>query len=307
MLEQESAVRQPGGAPTSTPARPARCPVQQPFRFENLPTELRHEIYRLCLINETPIPIVVDDSCASDSVRSSEARIHDNSKPQQLTARIDCFSMERFTIHAGLLRVSRTIREEAAEFLYGHNTFRFLGEDCWIDLFRFHRRLTQVGRQHLRYVEIALPETKWSRSVKIVSQLSELSVSGTELSKVLPDLRVLTLRVSDDIMIANIELLRRIRHACKEECHVVMDIRTALLHSGLREPEDRPVRISSVAIKNMSEWQWNIKGQYELVDEGHRFKKERVWLKWLRLNAQKGLHRQNLLRQQKACIDSIQN
>ena len=307
MLEQESAVRQPGGAPTSTPARLARCPVQQPFRFENLPTELRHEIYRLCLINETPIPIVVDEPCASDGVRSSEAQFFDNPEPEQLTPRIGRSPMERLTIDAGLLCVSRTIREEAAEFLYGHNTFRFLGEDCWIDLFRFHRRLTQVGRQHLRYVEIALPETKWSRSVKIVSQLSELSVSGTELSKVLPDLRVLTLRVSDDIMIANIELLRRIRHACKEECHIVMDIRTALLYNGLREPEDRPIRISSVAIKRMSEWQWNIKGEYELVGEGHHFKEKAVWLRWLRLNAQKGMPRLKFLRHRKAFINSIQN
>jgi hypothetical protein len=220
MSSEGRAARQPGGASTSTPARPARRPVQQPFRLGNLPIEIRHEIYRLCLVNETPIPIMVDEPCASDGVRLSEAQFFDNPEPEQLTPRIGRSPMERFTIDAGLLCVSRTIREEAAALLYGHNTFQFLGEDCWIDLFRFRRRLTQ-DRQHLRNVEIA---TTWSKSAKTVIQLSDSSTFGIELSKVLCGLRTLTLRVSEDVMIANIELLRRIRHACREECHIVMDI-----------------------------------------------------------------------------------
>jgi hypothetical protein len=57
----------------------------------------------------------------------------------------------------------------------------------------------------------------------------------------------------------------------------------------------------------MSEWQWNIKGEYELVDEGHHFKEEAVWLRWLRLNAQKGMPRLKFLRHRKAFINSIQN
>lgn len=85
-----------------------------------------------------------------------------------------------------------------------------------------------------------------------------------------------------------------------------MEVRTALLYNGLCEPAERPVRISSVPIKNVSEWQWYIKGEYELVDEGHHSKEEATWLVWLRLNARKGLHKRKLVRHRKTFIHSMQ-
>lgn len=206
--------RPPVGASRSTPSRSARQSVQQPFRFGNLPKEVRDRIYPLCLVNETPIPIVVDEPSGFDGEPMSEAHIFGNPNLVQLTIRNNHFWGDRFTIGVGLARINSTIHDEAVAVLYGCNTFRFMGEYSWINFVYFHRHLTRVGRQHLRKLEINFPTIARCNSAQITSQFDESSERGIKILKRLPSLAKLMFRVGDDIMTVDINLLRQIRGSC---------------------------------------------------------------------------------------------
>jgi len=232
---------------------------------------------------------VVDDPCDFDGEPLSEGQIFGNPDLVQLTTRINPFRGERFSIDVGLVYINSTIHEEAAAVLYGRNTFQFVGEYSWINFFYFHRRLTRVGRPHLRQLEIGFPDIERFNTTQIVGQLDEFGEKGIKILKHLPSLGDLTFRIGEDIMAADIELLRRIRDACQRQCRIVMDIRKALLYHDPDGFDDRPVRISSSAIQKTRKWGWDLRGQYELVDQHHRLRKETSWLRWLQRNRQKGL------------------
>lgn len=287
MSTEERHARHPVGTSRFTPSESARQSVQQPFRFGNLPKEVRDRIYRLSLVNETPTSIVVDEPSGFDGEPMSEAHIFGNPDLVQLITRIDHFRGDRFTIDMGLTRINSTIHDEAAAVLYGCNTFRFTGEYSWTNFVYFHQHLTRVGRQYLRKLEISFPHIIRNNSAQITSQFDESSVRGIKILRRLPSLAKLTFHVGDDIMTANINLLRQIRDS--KQCSIVMDIRKALLYYDHDGYDDRPVRISSTAIQKMRKWNWNIRGHYELVDQHHRFRKETSWLRWSQMNRQKGL------------------
>ncbi len=251
MSSQRRPARQTIHASRSTPARPACRSVRQPFRFGNLPIEIRDKIYRLRLLNETAIPIVVDDPGDFDGEPLSEGQIFGNPDLVQLTTRINRFRGERFSTDVGLIYINSTIHDEAAAVLYGRNPFKVVGGNSWINFFYFHRRLTGVGRQHLRQLKISLPDIERFNTAQTVGQLNEFGEEGIKILKHLPSLGDLTFRVGEDIMAADIELLRRIRDACQRQCRIVMDIRKALLYHDPDGFDDRPVRISSSAIQKM--------------------------------------------------------
>ena len=97
--------------------------VGPPFPFLKLPTELRVEIYRYCLVAYKPIQPYGEH--LSDMV---------------------FFSSNRSTRLAfSLLRTCKGMHAECAEVLYGENEFRFAGKYQHLELLKF---LTHIGPRH---------------------------------------------------------------------------------------------------------------------------------------------------------------
>ncbi|KAL8753997.1 MAG: hypothetical protein Q9199_004646 [Rusavskia elegans] len=115
---------------------------RQPFRFGNLPQTIRDRIYRLCLINEHPTSVVVDERSGWDGEELTTGQIYNDEELVRLTTAIH--HQERFNsnVTAALLQINSTIHEEAAPILYGLNTFSFTGRNCWLDLIYFEWLLT---------------------------------------------------------------------------------------------------------------------------------------------------------------------
>ncbi|KAI4694269.1 hypothetical protein J4E81_006485 [Alternaria sp. BMP 2799] len=103
--------------------RSLRKLVGPPFPFLKLPTELRVEIYRYCLVAYKPIQPYGEH--LSDMV---------------------FFSSNRSTRLAfSLLRTCKAMHDECAEVLYGENEFRFAGKYQHLELLKF---LTHIGPHH---------------------------------------------------------------------------------------------------------------------------------------------------------------
>jgi len=131
--------------------------VGPPFPFLKLPTELRVEIYRYCLVEHKPIQPYGDH--LSDMILFSSNR--------------------RTKLAFSLLRTCKTMHDECAEVLYGENEFRFAGKYQHLELLRF---LTHIGphyRMWLRNLTTSSPFV--SSGDRIIEYALMLEVDSTEM------------------------------------------------------------------------------------------------------------------------------
>ena len=273
------------GAVNRPPQAKSRKATSHSFHyFRNLPLTVREEIYHLILTNNIPISIKVDEPSDFDGYPYKEYQIYDNDKLVHLTTN------NTLCIEISLLSVNKTVHEEAAPVLYGRNTFQFIGQYCWNDLFYFENRLTNVGRKHIRSIEIYFPTIeRFTPGRNIVSEFDESSEGGLKLIKYFPDLKYLSFRVCEDIMTNDIELLQKVQDSVKDECLIVMGIRSASVYYESDNYDKRAIRISSGAIEEMLGLRWDIKGKFKLVNHSHRPVNETKWVQWLQRNRQNGL------------------
>ncbi|KAI4086340.1 MAG: hypothetical protein LQ339_009047 [Xanthoria mediterranea] len=225
-------------------------------------------IFRLCLINQHPTPIVVEEQF------DWYGEPYDNEESVRLSTRFNSNDM------AALLQVNSNFHEQAAPVLYGLNTFSFRGKHCWIDLIYIKSRLTDISRRNVCNVVIYFPEIERGHA----SELNDATIHGLRSLKSFVGLESLTLIVHEDILTGDIRPLRRFRESVPGSCRVVIDVRRAALYHKDGGWDDRPVRISSEAVRKMREWGWAMNGQWELVDRHHALRHEEDWLMWLRRN-----------------------
>ncbi|KAI4228497.1 MAG: hypothetical protein L6R36_001610 [Xanthoria steineri] len=264
----------------SRPLKHVRQTSPQPneFRFSNHP-DIRDRIYRLCLLNHRPIPIVVKEQSDWDGEDYNAAQNYNNQESVRLSTRLNS------DVTAALLQVNSNFHEQAAPVLYGLNTFSFRGKHCWIDLIYFKSRLTDISRRSIRTVVISFPEIERGHA----SELNGATINGLKSLKSFPGLASLTLVVEEDILTADIQPLRRLRDSVPGSSRVVLDVRKAALYHKDGGWDDRPVRISSEAVRKMQEWGWAMNGEWELVDRHHALRHEEDWLTWLRRNHRRGI------------------
>ncbi len=252
-------------------------------RFLALPSELRNQIYRLCLTYQKPIPI----KCKSpDNVMRDTAYGWVDERVRLTTSRF-LVRREEYKICANLLRVNRRTHEEAASILYGLNTFSFYYEYDWVHLFYFEIHLTSTSHRNIRNIIIKFPHMarRIDDEGKITSCFTSESEIGIKALEQFSSLTTLTFRVFDDIMTHEIGLLQQLHGACGLRCRVVMEVWKSKRYNEYFEitgPD--PARISSSAFEMMREWGWEMKGYYEEVDQNHKFRDESEWVKWTRRN-----------------------
>lgn len=132
---------------------------------------------------------------------------------------------------------------------------------------------------------IRLPQIDRGRD----SKLNDATINGLKSLKSFPGLESFTFVVGDDILTGDIQPLRRLRDSIPETCRVVLDVLKAALYHKDGGCDDRPVRISSEAVRKMQKWGWAMNGEWELVDRHHALRHEKDWLTWLRRNHRWGI------------------
>ncbi len=263
-------------SPSSTPA----------FRFNDLPGEVRNKIYRLCLINESPIALEVLEVFVSDPKMLEGTGIPEK-EPLVFFSRDS--DIEKWTVNGKLLRVSKAIREEAASIFYGCNRFQFLRPQSLIHFLYFESNLTDVAYRHVRCLEVGFPTIK--RTVldgDVVSQFSVVGDRGLQVLVALPRLEDVTFHLRGDLMKSDIWLLRRICGSCWG-CRVALSLGDVEVYDRRRPYSRRAVRISSEAREGMREWGWEVKGRYIEVDRHHEWRNEHQWLEALQESTRWGL------------------
>ncbi|KAL8668734.1 MAG: hypothetical protein Q9168_006646 [Polycauliona sp. 1 TL-2023] len=245
---------------------------------------IRNKIYHFGLVNKHHTSIIVDEPSGWDGERLSVAQIYNDEDLVRLTTKVHHKRQLDSEVTVGLMRINSTIHTEAATILYGHNTFSFMGRNCWLDLIYFESRLTEIGRRSVRNMEIRSPEID-----RAFQELDSESISGLKSLKRFPGLGSLTLHLYEDILTSDITYLRKIRHGLPRSCRVVIDIHKSSVYYRNGGRDHRPVRISSGALEKLRQWNWAVKGDFELIDQSHRMHNEERWLKWLRDNHRTGV------------------
>ena len=99
----------------------------------------------------------------------------------------------------------------------------------------------------------------------------------------LPMLETLTLRVHDDILSSDLDIIRWISKY-QGKSKVLLDIQKALIWDGEGDGKDRLVRVSAPAVELFHDCSWEVVGDFEKIDRQHRFGNQGRWLKWLQRN-----------------------
>ena len=252
--------------------------IQQPFRLLDLPRELREEIYHQCLVNETPCIILHKFHKTTWGKPLTLADIYDNDKDVELT------TWGKVSITVNLVLVNKFVHSEAVPILYGSNVFRFNPGQPWeMELICFHHRLRCISRQNLRNIKILLPNILREKDVAgaIISRFTP--VGNYEMCHIipsLPSLKHLTIHVYNDLLNSDTDVLQSIYASLERRCRVSLKICKPQGYLG----KDLLVRIGSLLVAKVHEWEWELSGEYDLIDEQHPLSNETKWLEDLKIH-----------------------
>lgn len=271
------------------PHKPKRPGPQPPFRFCNLPSEIRNKIYRLCLVDDVKIGIEEKEQDGFYDMDGYEMKGEDPYEYGEigLVHTYNSWDGDKpIYMNLNLLFVDKTTYQEAATIFYGLNTFQFYYGCPWRVLETFLLRLRRPGLDCFRRHDLQFPSIERyveGSSVKLRKPLSEVKFTITWM-KSFPNLETLRLRVKDDIMSSDCNRIHWIARMLVKS-RIVLDIGTALIWDVDRGEKNRLVRISAAAREVFRDCGWELLGEYEKIDEQHQFKNEVLWLGWLREDA----------------------
>ena len=279
-----------GAVKTTDLVEPCGGDIKNRFPFLALPGEIRNKIYRMLLVAVNPIRIQAKESPGPDG---GTLLVNYNTPDLALLTIQGCYRSgpcEGLAIGTGMMSASRATYNEATTILYGMNTFSFRGQDCWLDLHYFRTRLTKRSRHLIRRINTQFPEIQREGFLGVTRQGFE---SGCQLGlrslDTFPHLGRLALNLCEDIMTSDIRFLLDLKDACREGPRIIINVCYATFHHGDGKKVDRNVRISSDALRQMKDWGWKVKGNWELVDQHHRLRGERDWRATLTRNRQNGI------------------
>ena len=274
------------------------------FRFLDLPSEIRNMIYRLCLTSEKPSRIHHDDRYEHEHEHDDgdcelfrPRRGGKTGICMHLTSSIFSFLPRDYTVHAKLFRVCRRIYNEASPILYRSNAFQFLHPYSELDFTHFVFRLSKACRGSLREVFINFPAQRprlrfsgLRRNTKrrnapesTISYMKPGAFQDTNENQApefleaseralaafcrLPNLRNVIFRVREDVDDDDLELLRKIEATFPRCCNITIlfDEVPVYAPSDTRTSK-RANWVSERAVKAMLEWDWFIRGEWEVVE-----------------------------------------
>ena len=104
-----------------------------------------------------------------------------------------------------MLLIDRATYLEAVTILYGSNEFRFQHEYPWRDLDLFLSHLPESSRGYLRRLEVNFPDMERN---ELFVKSSPRTERALRIIKRLPKLTALTLRVSNNIILSDLDHIR---------------------------------------------------------------------------------------------------
>ncbi|MCJ1453386.1 hypothetical protein MMC28_003733 [Mycoblastus sanguinarius] len=270
-----------------------------PFRFLDLPLEIRLEIYTYCLIS--PVDIMIELQKSFTSI--TEAKI-----PQRLVGHIytNAIRIEAqkawyvsgtiyrettpgLYITTSLLYVSRTISREAAPLLYSLNSFDFSqsAKDCWDAFAVFSASLAATSRSNIRRLSLEFPHyhyyhakmiskqqaTKLNESFQAsLTKLNESFQASLAIIKDLPLLKTFTLRVLCDVRSDSLSTLSMI-HESRGTSQICLGQTMPFFHLGagkhVMHSHQVPIRIDAAVAEMIRRWGWGwvTEGESVTADE----------------------------------------
>ena len=285
---------------------PKQSQPQAPFRFRDLPLEIRNEIYHLCLVDDVEVAIETDiypsnsklagddstriwrwldgvEVAKADGSHSHSKLAGDDDVPIRLVHRH--YSHTPRTWNSNLLFVDRATHEEAAIIYYGLNEFRFRGLDRWRNLNHFLSTLPRHSRTRLRRLELPFPyiEKRLEGSSLKVLELHPDVLRGMEMIKGLPKLQTLTFNVARDIMSSDQEHILSIARLQGENKIVLRINERSIGIRGQCEGRliDSRIKISAAVVQLLHDCSWGLVGTFETIDQQHLFGNELLWLRWI--------------------------
>lgn len=272
--------------PRSRPYKLKRPRPQPPFRFRDLPLEIRNEIYRLCLVDDVKIAIEEKDQDGFYDVDIYGYDPCEYGETELVHSRESWEGDKPLHMNLNLLFVDKATHQEAATILYGLNKFQFRHEYPWRAFDAFLLRLPRSSLECLRRLDLPFPYIKRyveGSTVKLRKPLPEVKDS-MNIMKWLPKLETLTLRVGDDIMSSDCNHVRWIARMLVKS-KIVLEVGTAWIWDEYGGQEDRLVRISAAAVELFCVFGWELAGEFDIIEEQHHFGNEVLWLGWLQQDA----------------------
>ena len=246
---------------------------EQPFRFTDLPGEVRNEIYRICMVDD-PNPISIQLEPCSDSIlnRIADLRGRNNVlvrfKSNMIRSRHGGERLET----ASLLLVSRQIHAEAVTTLFGHRGVEFRGFASWIALFYFNWRLSKTCRESIRHLEIEFPQLRnvtdqFGISLQNLPRFRDVGNQGLAVLQGFPTLRRLRFHLDHDILDDDAEPVQEICAALQKVGNIALARKGPSVHYDGDGPRIRQVLIERLASQTFKEFGWIVESDDEEVDD----------------------------------------
>jgi hypothetical protein len=263
--------KKPGSQRTRKRKPVVRTKRQKRFRFLDLPLEIRSMIYGHCLTSPTDITIQIHSS------NGIKAILRENVEGCDDLVELRSYHNSPGSFNAGIIRVSRSLYQEAAPILYARNTFKFevnaganysLSKDIYdgLDAFRFFQhRLTAMSRENVRVLDLKLPAFK--RFTCGARYESLLRIPDEQLFATIgafPRLGTVHLRLYEDVLRCDLSVLSKINDRLGNV--------NVILHSeqarswNRRGVWDRRFRMSADIVAHIRQWRWELDEEIEKVD-----------------------------------------
>lgn len=258
---------------------------KKPFRFLDLPFDIRRDIYDICLVVKVPLCIRIDTSNGGNGIADiPQDKAADYDDLVNLTStHADMILSEihyrdtRRLFTPGLLGTCRIIHLEAAPVFYSQNTFRF-EDEAGLDAFVFFKqRLRGNNQASIRHLDVTIPQIV--RLWNSIDGSCELSFDPFDdwfihAIESFPALRSLHLRLDQDVLSGEISVLERF-YAIKGTKELSLEFGIAE-HCHEHGSYPRSTRIDFRVSADILKWDWKVTGCKLEVNSAHEFLEE-IW------------------------------
>ena len=243
----------------------------EPFRFLDLPSELRLRVYDFFLIYDDDITICrCSPRRPQDSYRLIALRCpHEGCRHFGANSRRNSSSF-RYPIDLALLWTCRLVHNEAAHTLYSMNTFGFDSEGGFLNFVLFSQRLT--NRQSLRNLTFH-PIEIFDSQRQANYALSEWAHAALKTINHLPDLRIMAFTAHTNLSLNSLTMITMICRALRDtQCSLTLE-RPKCEHAHARfgnfyfshTMQSLP-KIHHSVLATLVEFGWKVINDYEVID-----------------------------------------